>query len=86
MRKSTTLRGLALLGLLTLCAAAPALFSPAPAVAWGIIETETFYSDGTYSTIVGRCVENSCQGTYSCTGTITNYSKVTIRSCAGGGV
>lgn len=86
MNKGTTLRGLALLALLAVFAVAPTLLFPSPAAAWGIIETETFYSDATYTTIVGRCIENSCQGTYSCTGTITDYSKVTIRSCAGGGV
>ena len=77
MKKVTVLRGLALCGLL---AAAP-LFTPSRACAWGIIETETFYSDATYSHIVGRCVENSCIGTYSCTGTITDFSKTTIRVC-----
>jgi hypothetical protein len=78
MKKTTVLRGLALCGLL---AAAPALMTPSRACAWGIIETETFYSDATYSHIVGRCVENSCTGTYSCSGTITDFSKTTIRGC-----
>jgi hypothetical protein len=78
MKKVTVLRGLALCGLL---AAAPALITPSRACAWGIIETETFYSDATYSQIVGRCVENSCTGTYSCSGTLTDYSKTTIRVC-----
>lgn len=86
MKKSTTLRGLALLALLAVLAIFPTLLFPSPAAALGLIETETFYSDATYTTIVGRCIENSCQGTYSCTGTITDYSKITVRSCAGGGV
>lgn len=81
MRKITKLRGVALFGLLALFAAFPALVSPAQVIAYGVIETETFYSDATYSTIVGRCIENSCRGTYSCTGTITDYSKVTVRGC-----
>jgi hypothetical protein len=86
MNKGTTFRGLALLGLLTLFAASPALLFPSPAAAYGVIETETFYSDATYTTRVGRCIENSCLGTYGCTGTITDYSITTIRGCAGGGV
>jgi hypothetical protein len=78
MKKTTVLRGLALCGLL---AAAPALMAPSRACAWGYIETETFYSDATYSHIVGRCIDNACQGTYSCTGIITDYSKTTFRVC-----
>jgi hypothetical protein len=74
-------RGLALVCLLALFAAFPALFFPSKAAAYGIIETETFYSDATLTTRVGRCVENTCTGTYSCTGTITSYSTVTIRGC-----
>lgn len=78
MKKTTMLRGLALCGLL---AAVPALMAPSRACAWGLIETETFYSDASLTTRVGRCIENSCLGTYSCTGTITNYSTTTIRVC-----
>lgn len=81
MRRITKLRGLALFGLLGIFAAFPTLISPEPALAYGLIETETFYSDGTYTTIVGRCIDNSCRGTYTCTGTMTSYSKVTVRIC-----
>jgi len=81
MKKGTTFRSLALLCLLACLAAFPALFSPAPAAAYGIIETEDFYSDATLTTHVGRCVENSCRGTYVCSGTITNYSTTTVRGC-----
>lgn len=81
MRKTTKLRTLALLGLLGLFAAFPTLITPKRALAYGLIETETFYSDATYSHIVGRCVDNSCTGSYTCSGTITNYSKVTTRIC-----
>ncbi len=81
MNKGTTLRGLALLCLLTLFAATPALLSPSPAAAYGVIETEDFYSDPSLTHHVGRCVENSCRGTYVCSGTITNYSKTTVRGC-----
>ena len=78
MRTATKLRGLALFGLL---AAAPAFMTPSQACAWGIIETETFYSDASLTTRVGRCIENSCTGTFSCTGTITDFSTTTIRGC-----
>lgn len=81
MRKTTKLRTLALLGLLGLFAAFPTLITPKRALAYGLIETETFYSDATYSTVVGRCVDNGCTGTYTCSGTMTNYSKVTTRLC-----
>jgi hypothetical protein len=82
MKKSTTVRGLALLCLMACLAAFPALFAPAPAAAYGVIETEDFYSDPGLTMHVGRCVENSCRGTYVCSGTITNYSKTTVRGCA----
>jgi hypothetical protein len=81
MRKTTKLRGLALFGLLGLCYSFPTLITPRCAMAYGLIETETFYSDDTYSTIVGRCVDNSCRGTYICSGTMTEFSKVTTRLC-----
>ena len=81
MRTKTKLRSLGLLALLGLFAAFPSLISPKPARALGLIETETFYSDATYSHVVGRCVDNSCTGQSSCTGQITDYSKVTTRIC-----
>lgn len=86
MKKATKLRGLMLLCLVALFAASPALLSPPAACALGIIETETFYNNAAHSMVVGKCVENSCLGTYTCTGTTSNYSTTTIRSCAGGGV
>lgn len=79
MRKATVLRALALFGLL---AATPLFMTPSQAGAYGVIETETFYSDASLSTRVGRCVENSCQGTYVCSGTITEFSTITVRGCA----
>ena len=82
MSKGTIFRGLALFCLLAFFAASPALLFPPAAAAYGVIETETFYSDASLTTRVGRCVENSCRGTYSCTGTITDYSTVTVRGCA----
>jgi hypothetical protein len=75
MSRIVKLRILALLGLL----AALPLTLPRPAFAHCIIETETFYSDATYTTQVGRCVTNDCNGTYTCTGQQTAYSKTTIR-------
>jgi len=81
MRKTTKLRTLALLGLLGLFAAFPTLITPKRALAYGLIETETFYADATYSLVVGRCVDNGCTGAHYCSGTITDYSKVTTRIC-----
>jgi len=81
MNKGTTLRSLALVCLLALFAVSPALLFPPAAAAYGVIETEDFYSDASLTTHVGRCVENSCRGTYVCSGTITDYSTVTVRGC-----
>lgn len=85
MRTSLTARR-SLLGAsaLLLAASSLALLAPAEASAarrYGIIETETFYSDASLTTRVGRCVENSCTGQFYCTGTITDYSTYTIRAC-----
>lgn len=40
---------------------------------YGIITYETYYSDGTYSTVVGTCTEDECAGTYRCSGQQTDY-------------
>jgi hypothetical protein len=79
-RKAISLRGCTFVLALALSVTA-LLTAPEPAKCWGIIETETFYSDATHSTVVGRCIDNSCRGTYSCTGTITDFSTTTIRGC-----
>lgn len=41
-----------------------------------------YYSDATYTTLVGYCVHGCCQ-LWSCYGTLTNYSKVVYEfSCS----
>jgi hypothetical protein len=41
-----------------------------------------YYSDATYTTIVGHCVHGCCQ-LWSCFGTLTNYSKIAYEfSCS----
>jgi hypothetical protein len=83
MKRSTKLRTLTLMGLIGLFCAFPALLAPTPAHALGLIETDTFYSDATYTLVVGRCVERACGGGYSftCTGSMTDFVKATFRIC-----
>ncbi len=51
--------------------------STAPAVKsrplYSVLEEERYYSDATYSTLVGKCVENGCTGAYSCWGQQTEF-------------
>jgi hypothetical protein len=48
----------------------PAAFATCPDAA--IVE---YYSDSTYTTVVGTC-QHSCCHVWSCTGTLTQYSQV----------
>ena len=42
-------------------------------VMYSVLEEERYYSDATYTTLVGRCVENGCTGAYSCSGQQTEF-------------
>lgn len=48
-------------------------------VCYGVITTEYYYSDATYTTQVGKCVENECKGTYVCSGTQTEFMQSSSR-------
>jgi hypothetical protein len=48
-------------------------------VCYGVETTDRYYSDATYSTLVGKCVENECKGTYVCTGTQTEFVQTSTR-------
>lgn len=48
-------------------------------VCYGVETTERYYSDATLSTLVGKCVENECKGTYVCTGTQTEFVTTSTR-------
>lgn len=80
-------RSLRLVFALALLAASLGLtFFPHKAYAlWADKTTERYFSDGTYTTEVGRCVDNGCTGTYTCTGTQTQWVTTTtqIISCRG---
>jgi hypothetical protein len=55
-------------------------FSPTKArVCYAIEHTERYYSDATYSHLVGRCVENECRGTYVCSGQQTDFVRGSTR-------
>jgi hypothetical protein len=43
--------------------------------------TERYYSDASYTTLVGTCVDNECAGTYTCTGQQTAYETATQVCC-----
>lgn len=61
-----------------------ALFASAPAEAaplcWDTADTTTYYSDASYTTVVGSCTYNNCWFTMSCTGTTSPYSVETWRT------
>ena len=42
--------------------------------------TVRYYSDATYTVQVGSCYHACCK-TWTCTGTLTNYSIATMRAC-----
>lgn len=51
------------------------------AIAWCVdAGTVTYYSDATYTTVTGSCHHACCQ-TWTCTGTLTNYSTQRMFSC-----
>ncbi|HVR95791.1 MAG TPA: hypothetical protein VMW27_04205 [Thermoanaerobaculia bacterium] len=53
----------------------------AEAVCCAFKATETFYFDEAKTQFAGRCIDNPCTGSYSCTGTQTEYSTLTIACC-----
>jgi len=62
---------------LALIAFFAAPLAQAAPLCWETQDTETYYSDATYTTIVGSCVYNNCYLTQSCTGTVTQWVKYT---------
>ena len=59
----------------------PALLTTARP-AWAlIVHDEKYYSDGTYTVLVGECYDNPCTGESWCTGQITAYEKIRNTSC-----
>jgi len=48
-------------------------------VCYGVETTERYYSDATYTTVVGKCVENECKGTYVCSGIQTEFVQTNTR-------
>jgi hypothetical protein len=54
---------------------------PAEAVCCAFKVTETYYFDEAKTQFAGRCIDNHCTETYSCTGTHTEYSTFTITCC-----
>lgn len=66
--------------LVALIAALPSLVAPPECAALSVV-TERYYSDATYSVLVGQCVDNMCTGQYSCSGVTSDYMKVTTQRC-----
>jgi len=68
--------------LLMLLATSLILLTPRKAYAacCGHRTTEKYYSDATYTTLVGTCIDDECAGTYTCTGTQTAF-EVDTRVC-----
>jgi hypothetical protein len=67
----------ALLAVLTVALAGPQPSAMAVCPDFGNVR---YYSDATYTTQVGFC-SHACCKTWTCTGTLTNYSIATMRSC-----
>lgn len=66
--------------LVALIAAVPALLAPSRCEALQVI-TERYYSDATYSVLVGTCRENMCTGESWCSGEITEFVKFSFTRC-----
>jgi hypothetical protein len=58
---------------LALALSAASLFPGKLWALWAEKTTYTYYSDATFSTVVGRCVENGCTGTITCSGQQTEF-------------
>jgi hypothetical protein len=59
----------------------PALLTTARP-AWAlIVHDEKYYSDATYTVLVGECYDNPCSGESWCTGQFTIYEKDRNTSC-----
>lgn len=59
----------------------PGLPRPAAMAACPDAARIIYYSDATYSTVVGRCYHDCCE-LWTCTGQLTDYYKVYKRSCS----
>jgi hypothetical protein len=69
-----------ILGFLIVCVVYSAPPSQSSAfVCYGVKTTDRYFSDGTYSVLVGTCVENECKGTYICNGQQTEYVQTTTQ-------
>ncbi len=78
----TSLRKLISIGL-----SAVTIFGASYAYAAFSILEFAYYSDASYSTVVGEKVENQCTGATYITGTVTSYRRIVgSESCAGGGI
>jgi membrane-associated PAP2 superfamily phosphatase len=69
--------------LLMLLSTSIVLLTPAKAYAccgWRIVER--YYSDASYTTQVGTCIEDECAGTYTCSGDVSgNFIRATQTCC-----
>lgn len=78
-----TTKAALLVMLLTLLATSMVLFVPREAYAFccGHRITERYYSDASFTTQVGQCIEDECAGTYTCTGEQTQFLTATSICC-----
>jgi hypothetical protein len=78
-----TTRTALLIMLLIALTASIVILVPAKAYAacCGWRTTERYYSDATFTTQVGTCIDDECAGTYTCTGTQTAYETATQTCC-----
>ncbi|WDE10787.1 DUF6289 family protein [Thalassomonas haliotis] len=73
--------------LLSIGLAAGTIFGASYAYAAFSILEFAYYSDASYSTVVGEKVMNQCTGTTYTTGTVTSYRRIVgSEPCAGGGI
>jgi hypothetical protein len=76
MRFSVAKAGLLVAALAVVAPASPAKAAP---LCWAFNDIETFYSDATYTTVVGSCTYDDCYFTYTCTGSSSAYVKYSIK-------
>ena len=81
MRRITFRYRLALVLAIAMFLFVPMLLAPAQAARrlWSLEETTRYYSDATYTTLVGKCVENGCTGQVTCWGVESDFTRQSNR-------
>jgi hypothetical protein len=79
-RRNLFARGVLLITLFLFSAIASS--DKAFAICYAEEHTDRYYSDGTFTDLVGECVENGCTGSFACWGHQTDFVKGSTRALA----